>query len=66
MVTRHIKPRSTTEKGGRVEKEGPIKASKVMLVCDKCKKATRIGYKMLNDGKKARVCKNAAKHSSHN
>ena len=34
----------------------PMRASKVMLVCPKCGKATRGGYKILEDGSKVRVC----------
>ena len=40
--------------------KAPIYASKVMLVCEKCNKATRISYKILPDGKKVRVCKKCA------
>ena len=43
--------------GGIVKKEAAIYASKVMLVCPKCGKATRNAHKILDDGKKVRVCK---------
>jgi large subunit ribosomal protein L24 len=43
--------------GGIIEKEAPINSSKVMLYCDKCKSATRISKKILDDGTKVRVCK---------
>jgi large subunit ribosomal protein L24 len=33
-------------------------ASKVMLVCPKCGRPTRIGHKILGDGSKERLCKN--------
>ena len=56
MITRHVKPRRQGEQGGRIEKEGTIHASNVMLVCPKCGKATRHAVK-LADGKKIRVCK---------
>ena len=42
---------------GIIRKETPIRACKVMLVCPKCNKPTRIGHKLLSDGKKSRVCK---------
>ena len=58
MVTKHTKPRRAGEQGGIIHQEAPIYASKVMHICNKCGKATRIGYKILNDGKKARYCKN--------
>jgi len=43
--------------GGLVKYEAPINSSKVMLYCSKCEKATRISYKVLENGKKTRVCK---------
>ena len=57
IVTKHIKPRNAQQQGGRVEQEGPIYASKVMLHCAKCKTATRIAYKFLDNNDKVRVCK---------
>ncbi len=57
ILTKHIRPRSAKESGGRMEQEGPIYASKVMLYCSKCKKATRIGYTKLENGDKVRACK---------
>ena len=36
--------------------ETPIYACKVMVVCPKCGKATRVAHK-IEDGKKVRVCK---------
>jgi large subunit ribosomal protein L24 len=56
-VTRHQKPQGTKSPGGRIEREAPIFASKVMLVCSKCNKATRIAHKFIADGTKVRVCK---------
>nr|MDD6335543.1 50S ribosomal protein L24 [bacterium] len=44
------------QEGGRIEREMPISASKVMLYCEKCKKPTRIQHKLDGD-KKTRVCK---------
>ena len=55
---KHTKPRRQGETGGRIEKESPIYGSKVMRVCPKCGKATRIGRKVLEDGQISRYCKN--------
>ena len=43
--------------GGLIKFEAPVNSSKVMLYCSKCEKATRITYKVLEDGTKTRVCK---------
>ena len=56
VATKHQKPRKQGEEGGIIKINTPIYASKVQLVCSKCGKATRPGYK-LADGKKTRVCK---------
>ena len=58
MVTKHVKPRKMGDQGGIVKAEGAMYACKVMLVCPKCGKPTRIAYKILNDGTKQRLCKN--------
>jgi large subunit ribosomal protein L24 len=42
---------------GRIEREAPIHISNVMLVCPSCKEATRVGFRVLEDGSKSRYCK---------
>lgn len=56
LIKRHTKPTQTSQ-GGIVEKEASIHASNVALVCSKCKKAVRIGFKNHEDGAKVRVCR---------
>ncbi|MDR2361087.1 MAG: 50S ribosomal protein L24 [Oscillospiraceae bacterium] len=60
VATKHQKPRSAQEQGGIIETETPIYVCKVQLICPKCGKATRVGYKIMDDGSKARVCKHCA------
>ncbi|MDA8172326.1 MAG: 50S ribosomal protein L24 [Nitrospiraceae bacterium] len=57
IIKRHTKPSKTHEQGGIIEKEGPIHASNVMLVCPKCGARTKIAAHMQADGGKLRVCK---------
>ena len=56
VASRHQKPRRQGEEGGIIQKETPIYACKVMPVCPKCNKATRVAHKV-EGGKKIRVCK---------
>ena len=56
VAMKHKKPRKQGEEGGILKMETPIYACKVMLVCPKCGKPTRVGHKVA-DGKKVRVCK---------
>ena len=58
IATKHQKPRQQGVPGGIVKKEAAIDASNVMLVCPKCKKGVRVGYSVLENGNKVRVCKN--------
>ena len=56
VATCHVKPRKQGEEGGIIRREIPMYASKVMLVCPKCGKATRHAVKLV-DGSKVRFCK---------
>ena len=56
VASKHSKPRKQGEKGGIIKLETPIYACKVMVVCPKCGKATRVAHKLEN-GKNVRVCK---------
>ena len=57
VVSKHVKPRRAGETGGILKVEGPMHACKVMLVCPKCGKPTRLAHKLNADGTKQRVCK---------
>lgn len=60
LVKKHQKPSQKVQKGGIIEREGYIYASKVMLVCPKCSKPTRIAHFISGEGKnskKVRSCK---------
>ena len=58
IIKRHTKPSQKNQQGGIVEKEAPVNVSNVMVICGKCSQPTRVGYKILEDGAKVRVCKN--------
>ena len=57
LVTKHKKPRSAQEQGGKIEMPRAINVSNVMLVCPKCNKTTRVGHVLGEDGKYLRSCK---------
>ena len=57
-ATKNTKARKAGETGGIIHQEVPIYACKVMHICNKCGKPTRIGYKTMADGTKSRMCKN--------
>jgi large subunit ribosomal protein L24 len=57
MIKRHQKPNPQMRQGGIIEKENKILVEKVMVVCQKCDKAVRVGKKVLQDGKRVRFCR---------
>lgn len=57
MITKAVRPSQKDPRGGLIKREAALAASKVMLVCPKCGKATRVSRAFLDDGKKVRVCK---------
>jgi len=57
IIKKHQKPSRKYPQGGIIEKEFPVHISKVMLLCPKCDKPTRIGARILEDARKVRICK---------
>lgn len=57
IMTKHLKPRKAGDPAGIVKAEGALYACKVVPVCPKCNKPTRVGAKVYEDGKKERICK---------
>lgn len=58
VIKRHTKPNPQRGiKGGVVEREAALHASNVQMVCPECGKPTRVGKKILGDGRKVRVCR---------
>jgi len=47
LLIKHMRPRRQGEKGQRIEFPAPMDLSNMMLVCPKCNKPTRVGYKYL-------------------
>ena len=57
VAKKHQKPTRSTMQGGIIDKDMPIDVSNVAIVSPKDGKATRVGYKLDDEGKKVRVCK---------
>ncbi|MDY6835825.1 MAG: 50S ribosomal protein L24 [Chloroflexota bacterium] len=56
MIKRHARARGVARQAGIIQRESPIDVSSVKLICEKCNKPTRIGFRFLADGKKIRYC----------
>lgn len=61
LLIKHMRPRRQGEKGQRIEFPAPMDISNMALICPKCGKAVRVGYKVTKDDKgktkKYRECK---------
>ena len=57
MIKKHTKAKGQVRQAGIIEREAPISVSDVMLLCAKCNKPARVGYSILQDGRKARFCR---------
>ncbi len=57
FIKRHARATGQVRQAGIIEREAPIHVSNLMLVCNKCNRPTRIGFRFLEDGKKVRFCK---------
>jgi large subunit ribosomal protein L24 len=56
VAKKHQRPTRATMQGGIIDKDMPLNASNVALICGSCG-ATRIGYRFDDAGKKIRVCR---------
>ena len=62
LLIKHMRPRKQGEKGQRIEFPAPLAASNLIMVCPKCNKPTRTGYKIIKSEKtgktkKYRLCR---------
>jgi large subunit ribosomal protein L24 len=57
FIKKHSKARGAVRQAGIIDLEAPLDVSNVMLVCSKCNKPGRIGYKKLEDGRMVRLCR---------
>ena len=58
LIKRHTRPNPAKNvKGGVVQREAALHASNVQLVCPECGAQTRVGHKVLDDGRKVRICR---------
>ncbi len=57
FIKRHTRARGNVRQAGIIEREAPIRISNVMLLCNKCNHPARIGFRVLEDGSKVRLCR---------
>ncbi|MAF14322.1 MAG: 50S ribosomal protein L24 [Parcubacteria group bacterium] len=57
LLFKNVRPKKQGEKGQRIQFPSPLMVSNVALVCPKCNKPTRVGFKILEGKTKTRSCK---------
>jgi len=57
FIKKHTRARRAVRQAGIIELEAPVHVSNVMLLCAKCNHPTRVGFRILGDGKKVRICR---------
>jgi large subunit ribosomal protein L24 len=58
MIKRHTRPNPPKGiQGGILEREGPVQISNLMVICPECGEPSRLGRKVLEDGRSQRLCK---------
>lgn len=57
MIKRHSRARGQARQAGIIELEAPMDISNVMLMCGKCGRPVRVGYRLTEDGRKIRICR---------
>ena len=57
LIKRHTRPTQANAEGGIIEKEAPMSAANVQLLCQACDQPARTGKRLLDDGSKVRFCK---------
>jgi large subunit ribosomal protein L24 len=60
FIKMHSRARAQVRQAGIVEREAPINISNVMLVCSRCNKPVRVGFRKLEDGRKVRICRSCS------
>lgn len=57
LAKKHKRQTRQDQKGGIISIEMPISISNLALICKSCNRATRVGFSVLKDGTKSRICK---------
>ncbi len=57
FIKRHTRATKAVRQAGIIEREAPIHVSNLMLLCSRCNHPARVGFKILEDGRRVRVCR---------
>lgn len=57
FIKKHARATGKVRQAGIIEREDPIHVSSVVLLCRRCNRPARVGFRTLEDGKKVRICR---------
>ncbi|MBI3614935.1 MAG: 50S ribosomal protein L24 [Candidatus Omnitrophica bacterium] len=57
IVKRHLKKSQANPQGAILSKEAPLPLDRILPVCPRCNRGVRVGFKLLPDGAKTRICR---------
>ncbi|MCK4892269.1 MAG: 50S ribosomal protein L24, partial [Candidatus Pacebacteria bacterium] len=57
FMKKHVKAKRQGEQGQKITVPVPVHISNIVLICPKCNKQARVGYLVLKNGEKHRICK---------
>ena len=57
FIKKHSRARRGARQAGIIEREAPIDVSNVMLLCNRCNHPVRVGFRILENGRKVRFCR---------
>jgi large subunit ribosomal protein L24 len=57
LVKKHLRRSQANPQGAILSREAPLPLDRVMPVCPRCNRPVRVGFKLLSDGTKSRICR---------
>lgn len=57
LIKRHVRRSQANPQGAIISRESPLPTDRVMPVCPRCNKGIRVGFQILADGSKNRICR---------
>ena len=57
VIKKHARATGRVRQAGIIEREQPMPVSNVILLCRQCNRPTRVSLRVLEDGKKVRICR---------
>ncbi len=57
VIKRHLRKSQANPQGAILSKEAPLPLDRVLPVCPRCNRGVRVGFKLLSDGTKSRICR---------